>query len=109
MAESVYRQDYLNERLQLWVDNLNLLYVAFTRAGKNLIVWSRKEPERHYVRTSLRRPAQVAKAEEGGWDEEGSIYESGAVYPSGRGAPSTAFGNGKDKGCGHSGREKTAL
>ena len=43
MAESVYRQDYLNERLQLWVDNLNLLYVAFTRAGKNLIVWSRKD------------------------------------------------------------------
>ena len=26
--------------------------------------------------------AQVAKAEEGSWDEEGSIYESGAVYPS---------------------------
>ena len=42
MAESVYREDYLQERLQLWVDNLNLLYVAFTRAGKNLIVWSRK-------------------------------------------------------------------
>ena len=43
MAESIYRQDYLHERLQLWVDNLNLLYVAFTRAGKNLILWSRKE------------------------------------------------------------------
>lgn len=42
MAESIYRNDYLHERLQLWVDNLNLLYVAFTRAGKNLIVWSRK-------------------------------------------------------------------
>ncbi len=43
MAESVYRQDYLDERLQLWVDNLNLLYVAFTRAGTNLILWSKKE------------------------------------------------------------------
>lgn len=43
MAESVYRQDYLDERLQLWVDNLNLLYVAFTRAGKNLILWSKKD------------------------------------------------------------------
>lgn len=41
MSESVYRQDYLHERLQLWVDNLNLLYVAFTRAGKNLILWSK--------------------------------------------------------------------
>lgn len=42
MAESIYGNDYLLERLQLWVDNLNLLYVAFTRAGKNLIIWSKK-------------------------------------------------------------------
>lgn len=41
MAESVYRDSYLEERLQLWVDNLNLLYVAFTRACKNLIVWGK--------------------------------------------------------------------
>ena len=39
MAESIYKDSFLEERLQLWVDNLNLLYVAFTRAGKNLIVW----------------------------------------------------------------------
>lgn len=42
MAESIYRSEFEHERLQLWVDNLNLLYVAFTRAGKNLIVWSKK-------------------------------------------------------------------
>ncbi len=42
MAESIYCKDYLHEQLQLWVDNLNLLYVAFTRAEKNLIVWSKK-------------------------------------------------------------------
>lgn len=41
MAESIYRNSYLEERLQLWVDNLNLLYVAFTRACKNLIIWGR--------------------------------------------------------------------
>ncbi|MDR0938904.1 MAG: UvrD-helicase domain-containing protein [Mediterranea sp.] len=41
MAQSIYNNDYLRERLQLWVDNLNLLYVAFTRAGKNLIVWGK--------------------------------------------------------------------
>lgn len=38
MNESIYRDDYLNERLQMWVDNLNLLYVAFTRPRANLIV-----------------------------------------------------------------------
>jgi ATP-dependent exoDNAse (exonuclease V) beta subunit len=41
MAESVFKASYWDERLQLWVDNLNLLYVAFTRACKNLIIWGR--------------------------------------------------------------------
>jgi ATP-dependent helicase/nuclease subunit A len=42
MANSIYRSSYLEERLQLWVDNLNLLYVAFTRACKNLIIWGKQ-------------------------------------------------------------------
>lgn len=43
MAESYFSDSYSEERLQLWVDNLNLLYVAFTRACKNLIVWCKDE------------------------------------------------------------------
>lgn len=43
MEESVYHDDFLKERLQLWVDNLNLLYVAFTRPKTNLIVWCKGE------------------------------------------------------------------
>lgn len=43
MKESLYKNDYLQERLQLWVDNLNILYVALTRAGKNLLIWSKRE------------------------------------------------------------------
>lgn len=43
MAESYFSDNYREERLQLWVDNLNLLYVAFTRACKNLIVWCKDE------------------------------------------------------------------
>lgn len=35
---SIYEQDYKHEHLQNVVDNMNLLYVAFTRAGKNLYV-----------------------------------------------------------------------
>ena len=45
MGASVYRDSYLNERLQLWIDNLNLLYVAFTRACKNLIIWGRAQQQ----------------------------------------------------------------
>ena len=35
---TIYEDDYKTERLQNTVDNLNLLYVAFTRAGGNLVV-----------------------------------------------------------------------
>ena len=38
MIHSIYTPHYQKEQLQLWVDNLNLIYVAFTRAKKNLIV-----------------------------------------------------------------------
>ena len=43
MSESYFSDSYKEERLQLWIDNLNLLYVAFTRACKNLIVWCKDE------------------------------------------------------------------
>lgn len=43
MKESVYKECYADETLQLWVDNLNILYVAFTRACHNLIVWGKDE------------------------------------------------------------------
>ena len=82
MAESVYRPDYLHERLQLWVDNLNLLYVAFTRAGKNLILWSKKEQRGTVAELLANTLPLIAGQGEGRWDEEAAIYESGALCPS---------------------------
>lgn len=41
MRESVYYKDYEEEHLQRRVDSLNTLYVAFTRAEKNLFAWCR--------------------------------------------------------------------
>ena len=38
MVGTIYEADYLHEHLQNTVDNLNLLYVAFTRAAKSLYV-----------------------------------------------------------------------
>ena len=38
MMGTIYEKDYLHEHLQNTVDNLNLLYVAFTRAAKSLYV-----------------------------------------------------------------------
>ena len=42
MMGTIYEQDYLHEHLQNTVDNLNLLYVAFTRACKSLYVIGRR-------------------------------------------------------------------
>ena len=80
MAESVYGNDYLQERLQLWVDNLNLLYVAFTRAGKNLIVWSKKGQRGTMSEILANALPVVAQQEESEFDD--SIYEQGSICPS---------------------------
>ena len=89
MAESVYRQEYLNERLQLWVDNLNLLYVAFTRAGKNLILWSKKG-QKGTMSELLANALPHVASQEGNenWDEE-EPYESGILCPSEDSKPTT--------------------
>lgn len=40
---TIYEKDYHHERLQETVDNLNLLYVAFTRARQNLFVYGKRD------------------------------------------------------------------
>ena len=42
MMGTIYERDYLHEHLQNTVDNLNLLYVAFTRACKGLYVLGKR-------------------------------------------------------------------
>lgn len=81
MAESVYKEDYLHERLQLWVDNLNLLYVAFTRAGKNLVIWSKKGQKNTISELLFHTLLNVASANNLEWDEE-EPYEFGEICPS---------------------------
>ncbi|MEG2157888.1 MAG: UvrD-helicase domain-containing protein [Bacteroidaceae bacterium] len=41
---SIYATDYAQEHLQRRIENLNLLYVAFTRAEQNLMVWGMGKP-----------------------------------------------------------------
>lgn len=44
MKGSVYEKDYKAEHLQNTVDNMNLMYVAFTRAAKNLVIMGKRMP-----------------------------------------------------------------
>ncbi len=41
MNTTIFKEDYQEECIQQFVDNLNLLYVAFTRAEKNLVILSK--------------------------------------------------------------------
>lgn len=90
MAESVYRDSYLEERLQLWVDNLNLLYVAFTRACKNLIVWGKAKQKGtvselllealpHIKLTMNATSSRDIEAQEGTDEDATDIYEYGEL------------------------------
>ena len=82
MAESIYRNDYLKERLQLWVDNLNLLYVAFTRAGKNLFFWS-KQGATHCIAELLADALpQLADEGVGQWNDATGSFTLGTLCPS---------------------------
>jgi ATP-dependent exoDNAse (exonuclease V) beta subunit len=83
----------LHERLQLWVDNLNLLYVAFTRAEKNLIVWSKKEGQTKTISELLTRSIScIASGENMNWNEE-QPYETGTLLSSGKHKKDTASTN----------------
>ena len=82
MAVSTYLNDYQKERLQLWVDNLNLLYVAFTRASKNLIMWTRSEQSGTMSELLAAALPQVANEIDATWDEEAGLFEFGSLCPS---------------------------
>lgn len=40
IRQSIYAKDYEHEHLQRRIENLNLMYVAFTRAKENLYIWA---------------------------------------------------------------------
>ena len=46
MMKSIYAADYATEHEAQRIENLNLLYVAFTRAKQNLLVWGNAKPDK---------------------------------------------------------------
>ena len=76
MNESIYQEDYKKEKLQLWVDNLNLLYVAFTRPKFNLVVWC-KENQSNTVSELLASAVLRTSC-----IEEDGVYQLGEICPS---------------------------
>lgn len=60
LVDTVYEDDYRQEHLQNSVDNLNLLYVAFTRAKKRLYVIGQKKEEKDNSKGSGKKTAKSA-------------------------------------------------
>lgn len=97
MTESYFSDSYKEERLQLWVDNLNLLYVAFTRACKNLIVWcndEKKDTVSKLLRESIDGMKDIEMTcgthepdeeneEYSGEEDEMTVYEYGCICTGG--------------------------
>lgn len=79
LMSSIYELDGSREAMQEIVDHLNLLYVAFTRAGKSLIVVgdiSKKEDTRHRaaliadtLRAIASHPSYIIKGDNGDSEE----------------------------------------
>lgn len=84
MASSTFRNSYLKERLQLWVDNLNVLYVALTRAEKNMIILGKKEKRERKIVSELIEKAlpEVANTLGAQWDEDELTFEWGELIKS---------------------------
>ena len=75
MDKSVYHDAFLKERLELWVDNLNILYVAFTRATANLIVMGRRKERGFGISTLM----QAALRRMAGQYDADTPYEQGCM------------------------------
>ncbi|MGL4293728.1 MAG: UvrD-helicase domain-containing protein [Bacteroidales bacterium] len=43
LLNTIYADDYLQEKLQVYIDNLNIAYVAFTRAEEEMVIFAPKE------------------------------------------------------------------
>ena len=83
MLDSIYKEDYNHEYLYQLVDNLNLLYVACTRAGNNLIIFSDAKGGRGDT-ISKRLPTFLEEITIDGahFDKEEGSFTYGNIVPS---------------------------
>ena len=89
LAVSIFRQDYFEEMMHQYVDNLNIAYVAFTRARNEMYLFAQTPSANTLTKlstisdlmySSLSEKEEMAKY----WNEEKSVLEIGtptqAVY-----------------------------
>jgi len=82
MSDTVFSFEYEEETAQSWMDNLNILYVGFTRAEKNLILLAKykKTLDNIHKIAAVSDLLQLSISElDGRWDEENRRFEKGSL------------------------------
>ncbi|MEE4198506.1 MAG: UvrD-helicase domain-containing protein [Bacteroidales bacterium] len=93
LGKTVFKNQYLKEKFHAYVDNLNLLYVAFTRAEENLFIWSPSSDSGkkgeitdvgsllHYTYTNYRNFSRegVSLIDFTPRDDEATVFEHGTM------------------------------
>jgi ATP-dependent helicase/nuclease subunit A len=82
LTDTIFKQDYLEEKFRVYMDHLNLLYVAFTRAKECLIVFGPQRKEDKFTDVSaLLRMILCGKGSvpEGSWDASGLVWTMGEL------------------------------
>ncbi len=76
LKNSVFSLDYWEEEVKSFLDNLNLLYVALTRAGDALLVNTNGKSNAQYISSLLRK---YAEDQVDFWDEDNQCLIIGSV------------------------------
>ena len=82
MHETVFLPEYKKETAQSWLDNLNLLYVAFTRAERNLLIIA-KQKKKLASLEDMKNVSDILQCSvtdlEGNYDEEKQFFGKGTL------------------------------
>lgn len=81
LKNSVFAVDYWEEEVKSFLDNLNLLYVAFTRAGDALMVNTAGKSSTSYISSLLKTYVERQKDY---WDEEKKCFIMGGLNDLGK-------------------------
>ncbi len=82
MNNTVFSGEYEEETCQSWMDNLNILYVAFTRAEHNLMIWAKQKKKLESI-DDIKTVSDLLQFSipelEGRYDEENGRFEKGLL------------------------------
>lgn len=78
LKNTIFEYEYFNEKMHAYVDNINVMYVAFTRAKKDLIVFAPKPQRDKVTNTSSLLWACINDSEH--FNSEDKLFENGIDF-----------------------------